>query len=483
MDGKPGFLVTQSLHDALCRLRSTTATRVLWIDAICINQVDLAERNAQVHQMGEIFFTARNVVVWLGDCDPRDSGDSEKDSGECATDDEWHIVTRLQSIAQDRAQSWWNRVWVMQEVAFAKDLTVYLGPHALPWNEFCSLADSMQLSVGKLIEMRAYVRMLSTEEAVQLGGLLALTGHCHATNPLDYVFAVVGLLGGLDFTQAPDYALSSFGLQPDYSLDIRKLLSKLSWYLQDAQVRKHYNIASDEISEHAVLLQPKDTTELHYLLSYALENNCDQIRRTLAQLDLLKFKRSSFDHLLIAASNGHNRGVRMCLSEYKFIASAKDSAGRSSLSLAAANGMEDTVDLLLANGQVQVDDKDDVGRTPLAWAVYGGSSNIVAKMLDKERGKDLILRFGGETLLGWAVRFRDFAMVKTLLTSYWCDPNASDDHGRTPLWWAQAIQHPGIINFLIDRSRPIPGPSVCPDEEDLLGLHYWEEGINVSTKS
>ena len=38
----------------------------LWIDAICINQSDVVERNNQVRQMGAIYHRAKEVLVWLG---------------------------------------------------------------------------------------------------------------------------------------------------------------------------------------------------------------------------------------------------------------------------------------------------------------------------------------------------------------------------------------------------------------------------------
>jgi len=44
----------------------------MWIDAICINQNDISERNNQVRQMGAIYSQASQVVVWLGE----ETGDS-----------------------------------------------------------------------------------------------------------------------------------------------------------------------------------------------------------------------------------------------------------------------------------------------------------------------------------------------------------------------------------------------------------------------
>ncbi|KAK6845707.1 hypothetical protein PG995_015817 [Apiospora arundinis] len=58
--------VTQNLYFALKGLRHRDSDRIMWIDAICINQSDLEERQAQVAQMDVIYRQATGVVVWLG---------------------------------------------------------------------------------------------------------------------------------------------------------------------------------------------------------------------------------------------------------------------------------------------------------------------------------------------------------------------------------------------------------------------------------
>lgn len=58
--------VTRNLGDALESLRLVERTRVLWADAVCINQRDLQERGRQVSLMSEIFTKANRVVGWLG---------------------------------------------------------------------------------------------------------------------------------------------------------------------------------------------------------------------------------------------------------------------------------------------------------------------------------------------------------------------------------------------------------------------------------
>jgi hypothetical protein len=58
---------TNNLANALRRLRRRSGKRTLWVDAICINQADTAERSRQVALMGRIYSNAWYVNVWLGD--------------------------------------------------------------------------------------------------------------------------------------------------------------------------------------------------------------------------------------------------------------------------------------------------------------------------------------------------------------------------------------------------------------------------------
>ncbi|OCL14541.1 HET-domain-containing protein, partial [Glonium stellatum] len=64
---KHQFEVTQNLGLALQFLRLPKEDRMLWIDAICINQADSDERSARVQFMSNIYRDAHQVVSWLGD--------------------------------------------------------------------------------------------------------------------------------------------------------------------------------------------------------------------------------------------------------------------------------------------------------------------------------------------------------------------------------------------------------------------------------
>lgn len=63
------FPVTDNLYAALRRLRWTDRPRMLWIDALCIDQENSDERSQQVQLTEKIYRQAKSVIVWLGDAD------------------------------------------------------------------------------------------------------------------------------------------------------------------------------------------------------------------------------------------------------------------------------------------------------------------------------------------------------------------------------------------------------------------------------
>lgn len=65
-DGKPVH-VGQNLYSALSYLRRTNEPRVIWADALCINQTDDLEKSRQIALMSSICKAARRVVLWLGE--------------------------------------------------------------------------------------------------------------------------------------------------------------------------------------------------------------------------------------------------------------------------------------------------------------------------------------------------------------------------------------------------------------------------------
>jgi hypothetical protein len=128
----------------------------IWIDAICIDQHNVAERNEQVEFMSSIYKAAQNVIIWLG---PEDQ----------FTTDSIAAVRRLASIHPSRynsvshadfyqnqascrklgipemshflwlsltaffQRSWFKRAWIVQELIFARNAVVVCGDYVLPW--------------------------------------------------------------------------------------------------------------------------------------------------------------------------------------------------------------------------------------------------------------------------------------------------------------------------------------------------------------
>lgn len=65
-DDRP-FSVTQNAWHALGRLRTQFAPLMIWIDAVCIDQDNVAEKSRQISLMGAIYSSAAQVYIWLGE--------------------------------------------------------------------------------------------------------------------------------------------------------------------------------------------------------------------------------------------------------------------------------------------------------------------------------------------------------------------------------------------------------------------------------
>jgi hypothetical protein len=63
------FQIPANLEPALRHLRLPDKDRLLWCDAISINQLDASEKAMQVARMSEIYRAAAGVLVWLGEGD------------------------------------------------------------------------------------------------------------------------------------------------------------------------------------------------------------------------------------------------------------------------------------------------------------------------------------------------------------------------------------------------------------------------------
>lgn len=65
--------ITDNCRDALLALRDQFGGLLIWVDAICINQDDMAEKSHQIQLCGEIYSCSKTVYVWLGKDDDNGS--------------------------------------------------------------------------------------------------------------------------------------------------------------------------------------------------------------------------------------------------------------------------------------------------------------------------------------------------------------------------------------------------------------------------
>lgn len=61
------IIIGHNLWLFLCSARSAALDKPLWVDALCIDQSNLRERNQVVSRMGDIYANAERVIIWLGE--------------------------------------------------------------------------------------------------------------------------------------------------------------------------------------------------------------------------------------------------------------------------------------------------------------------------------------------------------------------------------------------------------------------------------
>ena len=156
--------VTEHLYSALLHFRLPDKSRYLWVDALCINQKDVVEKNTQVQCMMSIFKGAESVLVWLGD--------SAEDShlgiaGMQLLDDNKHrmavmlrshgveCMERLRRLYNAQAalflRPYFHRSWIRQEIAVAKKISVCCGNSEISWYSMKRSAKRLQTIHKKLM--------------------------------------------------------------------------------------------------------------------------------------------------------------------------------------------------------------------------------------------------------------------------------------------------------------------------------------------
>jgi hypothetical protein len=152
------FNVTTNLFGALQHVRSTEEAITIWVDAICINQGDNAEKSGQVALMDEIYKQCEKVYICLGcPADPRSVKSSPFAIVEHFRDDKHFFElpgyrrdehTGLWICDWDNSDFkdlwashypaatslWWTRAWTAQETILPSQVVVMYGNWNIPWS-------------------------------------------------------------------------------------------------------------------------------------------------------------------------------------------------------------------------------------------------------------------------------------------------------------------------------------------------------------
>ena len=165
--------VTHNIHDALHALRRSSTSRLLWIDAICINQADLQERSHQVSIMRQIYSRAALVISWLGKEDEHSATAfhfiekfikkhvSAGISLHASPDAIWSKQTmdamnlphfpsyEWEALARLFERPYFRRIWVVQELVVSAKTIVRCGSLTIKWEYIEYIARSL-LATGWL---------------------------------------------------------------------------------------------------------------------------------------------------------------------------------------------------------------------------------------------------------------------------------------------------------------------------------------------
>lgn len=259
------FGVTPNLWGGMRRLyqySKTTSTELFWIDQVCIDQSNMAERTSQVRLMKTIYQQSERTIIWL----PIDDGTASYASG--LVSDLWSLLekrkqdctTRTIITATDSAYDdqlprynvvkwnalkrlldspWFERCWIIQEVTLSKRSPRMLcGRQVMSWSHFAAVIYWLRYHECPLYMWR---RALFVTRINAIGGkdfvsrsdrapqdlqaLFYLTRSVRATDPRDRIFALLGL--AQETNSSDQWPVE---LIPDYGKPVSELYVEVARY-------------------------------------------------------------------------------------------------------------------------------------------------------------------------------------------------------------------------------------------------------------
>lgn len=217
-----------ALRAAMRHVVPSGAPLIIWVDAICINQQDDFERTFQVAIMNHIYSCCRGTFIWLG---------AEADNSGLAIDminevskayDEWYqqIMRReiippepspLQKSPRHRSalapflsRSYWERLWIVQEVLLSDEKLILCGDGRLDWvdlqkflihqsvyadDEVLATLQTVGSSMKNLVQMDKNMneKRQSLTAKLSLLEALVISRNRKCTDPKDHIYGVLGI--------------------------------------------------------------------------------------------------------------------------------------------------------------------------------------------------------------------------------------------------------------------------------------------------
>ena len=218
-----------NLSRALSRLRQNGRPRVLWVDALCIDQCNIAERSSQVALMGEIYAKAKNVVVYVGEAtaatdvamdymmqiEQKEYSHAPPKFIPSETTGEEESLKIKEGFRDILSRPLFEKVWILQDFFNAQAAVVQCGSRVISSKTFvyaCKLwLDKSEGQLGPVLDLLPGAREDGQPAPkYRLYELLRRFQHTKATDARDKVFALLGLLQDrhMRTTIVPDYSMS-----------------------------------------------------------------------------------------------------------------------------------------------------------------------------------------------------------------------------------------------------------------------------------
>ena len=211
-DGRP-FGITFNLYWALVRIRSVSHEKILWADAICINQADLRERSNQITFMGSLYENARLVYICMGDAEDGEAFQIQTVINDATTlksggrfpglqnghplmnDRRWYAIGKLTE------NPWFRRAWVVQEAAMAKNPIVLYGRAEFGYRDLIQILGwlnhstwAIRFNVSSLFIHLEWAdwRLNAHNPTYAFVDLLSHAALLNCTDPRDKIYAFLG---------------------------------------------------------------------------------------------------------------------------------------------------------------------------------------------------------------------------------------------------------------------------------------------------